>query len=356
VEKSDATQELLQFAETYTIPVATTLRGKGVFPEDHPLSLGIFGYDGTRHAIEGILSEKAGVLLILGSGLNQRDTLFWSKHFNESRTLIQVDNNPSVIGSTYKIDLPIAGDCGSFLEELNTASTEKTQTLLQARSKREEWIARIRATGSRLYDEENCASDAVPIHPARVVRDLRNVMPRDTILLVDSGAHRAFCGHYWESYAPREYISATNLGPMGWAIPAAVGVKMACPDKPCAVVTGDGCMLMHGMEIQTASRYNADITYVVINNSALGNVYLRAKQYGPKAAVYTELPTHNWAAFAESLGVKGIRISEPDNLTAAFEQAMATQGPVLVEVMCGKDYPTPVTPYSESQKEWFNNA
>ena len=78
---------------------------------------------------------------------------------------------------------------------------------------------KIRATGPRHYDGENTASDASPLHPARVITELRRVMPRETVLVVDSGAHRAFCGHYWEAYAPRSYISATNLGPMGWAIP-----------------------------------------------------------------------------------------------------------------------------------------
>ena len=130
-------------------------------------------------------------------------------------------------------------------------------------------------------------------------------MPRDGIVLVDSGAHRAFAGHYWSAYAPRSYISATNLGPMGWAIPAAVGVQCARPDRRVAVITGDGCMQMHGIEVQTAARYRLPIIYLVINNGALGNVWLRARQYGALPAELTSIPDHDWAGFARALGAQG---------------------------------------------------
>ena len=162
-------------------------------------------------------------------------------------------------------------------------------------------MAGIRAT-PRLQDPQNCESAAVPIHPARVVAELRRALPRDGVLLVDSGAHRAFAGHYWESYAPKTYISATNLGPMGWAIPAAVGVQCAQPSKRIAVITGDGCMRMHGMEVATAARYRLPIIYVIIDNAALGNVWLRAHTQGPVPDALTSLPDLDWASFARGLG------------------------------------------------------
>ena len=134
--------------------------------------------------------------------------------------------------------------------------------------------------GPRLYDTENCHRTTKPIHPAAAVTALRKALPRDGIVLIDFGAHRAFAGHYWSAYAPRTYISATNLGPMGWAIPAAVGVQCAQPNCRVAVITGDGCMHMHGMDVQTAARYRLPIVLMVLNNGALGNVWLRAHQYG----------------------------------------------------------------------------
>ena len=195
----------------------------------------------------------------------------------------------------------------------------------------------------------------MPLHPARVLRDLRRVVPRETVLLVDSGAHRAFCGHYWEAYEPRTYLSATNLGPMGWAIPAGIGAKLARPERPLVVVTGDGCMLMHGMEIQTAGRYGIPVIFLVINNSALGNVWLRASQEGPGPAGLTELPTHDWAGFARSLGLKAATVTAPADLEPAFQAALAAGAPYLLDVRCDRAFTTPVTPFNQAKKEWVDD-
>ncbi len=195
----------------------------------------------------------------------------------------------------------------------------------------------------------------MPLHPARVVTELRRAMPKDTVLVVDSGAHRAFCGHYWEAYGPRSYISATNLGPMGWAIPAGIGAKAARLEKPLVVVTGDGCMLMHGIEIQTAARYGVAAIFVVINNGALGNVWLRAIQEGPGPASLTEIPLHDWAGFARSLGLGAATVNKPEELAPAFRQALASGAPYLVDVRCDRSFTTPVSPYSQAKQAWVDD-
>jgi len=203
------------------------------------------------------------------------------------------------------------------------------------------WIDDIRSK-PRLQDVENCSSDASPIHPARVVADLRRIFPRNGILVVDSGAHRAFAGHYWESYEPRTYISATNLGPMGWAIPAAIGVQCAQPKRKVAVITGDGCMHMNGIEVSTAARYQLPIIFVVINNAALGNVWLRAHELGPAPDELTRLPDHDWAGFAKALGSRAETVRDPGELAAAFDRALAGEGPCLIDVKADKAFATPV--------------
>jgi acetolactate synthase-1/2/3 large subunit len=355
VEKSRATSDLLAFAERFEIPVATTLRAKGVFPEDHRLSLGIFGYAGHRHAIEALLSGEVEVLLVLGSGLSQRDTLFWDRKILPSRALIHVDLDPEVIGRTWHTEVPLVGDCGQVLRCLLEAESQRLADLAGTNIERRTWLERLRSSGPRYYDEEHTNSKAVPLHPARVLRDLRRVMPRKTVLLVDSGAHRAFCGHYWEVYEPRTYLSATNLGPMGWAIPAGIGAKLARPERPLVVVTGDGCMLMHGMEIQTAGRYGIPVVFLVINNSALGNVWLRASQKGPGPAGLTELPTHDWAGFARSVGLKAATVTAPAELEPAFQAALAAGVPYLLDVRCDRAFTTPVTPYNRAKQEWVDN-
>jgi len=350
-ERSDAAKGLVTFAETFHIPVATTLKAKGIFPEDHPLSLGVFGYAGTRHASEAILDDDLELLLVLGSGLNERDTMHWNTKLASQRGLFQVNLAPEAVSAGYGGGVAVVGDVAAFLEHLLSEPNEMLGHLDAGKAIRREWIDSIRKL-PRLYDVENCSSEAIPIHPARVIAELRKAMPRDTVALVDSGAHRAFAGQYWESYEPRTYISATNLGPMGWAIPAGVGVKVARPDRPCVVITGDACMLMHGLEIQTAARFNVPVIYVVINNAAFGNVWLRASKIGPKPAELTSLPDHDWSTVARGLGVDAVTVREPKDLARAFQQALESKTAFLVDIKADKRYATPVEPFSASVKSW----
>ena len=352
VEKAGAWKELRRLAERFGIPVATTLRAKGVLPENHPLSLGVFGYAGHPHAIETILSGQVEVLLVLGSGLLQRDTMYWNPKMLPNKALVQVDIDPTVIGRTWPVSLPLAGDCKEVLARLLAEDSPRSLSLEAGRGQRAAWLEQIRGVGPNYYDRENLAGDSVPLHPARVIRELRAALPEDAVLVVDSGAHRAFCGHYWQALRPQSYLSATNLGPMGWAIPAAVGAKAARPELPLAVVTGDGCMLMHGMEIQTAARYGLGIIYVVINNGALANVWLRAHQGGPIPSELTTLPLHDWAGFARSLGLQAATVERPEELAPALYKARDCPGPCLLDVRCDKKFATPVTPYSRAKREW----
>ena len=267
VEHDSAAATLKAVAERFSIPVATTLRAKGVFPEDHDLSLGVFGYAGTRHATAALFAPNLDMLLVLGSGMNERDTMHWTLRDRSKALIIHVNASMQEMTSNGDAAQIVPGSCGAFLDLFS----HEGGALAKTASERRSWLAAIKS-GPRLYDTENCRRAARPIHPAAAIAALREAFPRDGIALVDSGAHRAFAGHYWSAYEPRSYISATNLGPMGWAIPAAIGVQCARPDRRVAVITGDGCMQMHGLEVQTAARYRRPIVYVVLNTCALGNV------------------------------------------------------------------------------------
>src|ERR1700730_2558752 len=288
VEHDAAAARLQEIAERWSIPVATTLRAKGVFPEDHALSLGVFGYAGTRHATAAILDGNIDCLLVLGSGFNERDTMHWTVRERSKAFMIHVNTDMEELTAHGDLGHVVPGSAHAFLDCMHARAALIAPALAAGEARRRGWFAAIKAQ-PRLYDVENLSRATTPIHPAVAIAALRKVFPRDGIVLVDSGAHRAFAGHYWSAYAPRTYISATNLGPMGWAIPAAVGVQCARPDRRVAVITGDGCMQMHGIEVQTAARYRLPIVYVVINNSALGNVWLRARQYGALPAELTSI-------------------------------------------------------------------
>ena len=289
VEHDDAAVALRAIAERWSIPVATTLRAKGVFPEDHDLSLGVFGYAGTRHATAALLGEVPDVLIALGSGFNERDTMHWTLRGRDAGkdTIIHVNTDMDELTAHGLPAHVVPGGCGAFLDLMQEQADAIAVSLAAGQAQRRAWLGRIRQ-GPRLYDTENCSRRTKPVHPAAAIATLREAFPRDGVVLINFGAHRAFAGHYWTAYEPRTYISATNLGPMGWAIPAAVGVQCARPDRRVAVITGDGCMQMHGLEVQTAARYRLPIIYVVLNNCALGNVWLRAHQSGPLPSELTQ--------------------------------------------------------------------
>ena len=317
VEHDAAAAQLRDIAERWSIPVATTLRAKGVFPEDHALSLGVFGYAGTRHATAAILGGDLDCLLVLGSGFNERDTMHWTVRECGKALMIHVNTDMDELTANGDLGHVVPGSCHAFLDFVLSHAVDIGPALQASQALRREWLAKIKS-GPRLYDVENCHRASSPIHPATAIAALRQAFPRDGIVLVDSGAHRAFAGHYWVASKPRSYISATNLGPMGWAIPAAIGVQCARPEQRVAVITGDGCMQMHGIEVQTAARYRLPIVYVVINNGALGNVWLRARQYGALPAELTSIPDHDWAGFARAFGAQGFTVRDPKELPGSF--------------------------------------
>jgi acetolactate synthase I/II/III large subunit len=346
-----APEALCAVAEQFQIPVATTQIAKGTFPEDHELSFGVFGYAGTRHATLALLERDLDLLIVLGAAFNQRDSMHWSSKLTPRNGIFTVNSSAINVGCHGESVTFVRGHAGAFLDWLLAAPSEKLSGLLEGASARKAWIEEIRAA-PRHYDAENCASGQIPIHPARLIAECRRALPRDTIALVDSGAHRAFAVHYWESYGPREFLTAAGLGPMGWAIPAAVGAKAARPASPVVVFTGDGCMQMHGIEIQSAARFNLPVIFIVLNNAALGNVWLRAHTEGPVPARLTEIPDHDWAGFARALGVDALTVHKPDMVAQAVEQALHSGKAFLIDVKAERNAPTPIEPYRQAAQTW----
>lgn len=339
--QSDANAALIQFAERYRIPVATTLGGKGVFPENHFLSLGVLGWFGHGPAINTLTSGTLDVLFVLGSRLNMLTSLGWSSGLRPYSALVVNDINSQGLLGDYPVDLSILGDARTCLTRLNNAPAALSEQLTASIEARQHWLDNLKVNGTLFNAPADYHSELEPIHPARALNVLRQVMPADTLFFSDSGAHGFFAGHYWQSNYPNQCFSTIKyMGSMGWAIPAAIGAKLARPQAPCVVVTGDGCMLMHGIEIQTAARYAVALICVVINNSALGNPKIRADKFSPEMGKLHELPSHDWAGFARSLGALGLTVITPSQLMPAFESALAANRAVVIDVRCG-NYPTP---------------
>lgn len=357
VRKANAFEALQIFADTYGIPVATTMSAKGDLPEDHALSLGVLGWAGSGLANELLVHGEIDCLVVVGSRLGQISSMGWSEKLVRDRKLIHIDLDPDHLNRTYVADLAVVSDAETTLRYWASPREQKMaqSQLMESKPARLQWLAQQREQRPRFYSIDDCHSEQLPMHPARAIYALDAAMPKDTQLFVDNGAHTFFATHYWTMRKPHQYFNIIKYsGAMGWAIPASIGAKMARPDSPVVAVVGDGCMLMQGMEIQTAGRYGLKgMIFIVLNNKAHGNPKLRAQGFTPDAEALTDIVDHNWAAFAESLGVKGFTVADPEKLGDCYAEALLTDGPVLIDVKCGL-YPTPTKVFDETFMEEFN--
>lgn len=332
-----ASRALVAFAERFQVPVMTTLRAKGVFPEDHPLALGTFGLGGSMRARAMLEGNELDALLVLGVSLNENNTL-WSPRLQPRKQLLTVDIDPRALHPNAYTGASALGDARAALEWLSEPGGDAARALAENLPARRAWLSRLSSVPRRVP-----VIASAGLHPGTVIMALRKAAPRDCTVVIDSGAHTFFAGHFFESYAPRQWLVSTVMAPMGWALGAAVGAKLARREHPCAVLTGDGCMLMHALELHTAVRYRLPVVYVIINNGALANVYLRAKLVDPARVPLTRLETIDWVQFARSVGADGIAVDRPEQFEEAFARAFAAERPFVIDAHCDPDVDTPNT-------------
>lgn len=353
---SDASESLREFAHAYRLPVVTTLRAKGAISEDDELSFGVFGMGGSLQASAMVMGneeqeiERPEVLVLLGGNLNENNT-YMSLDVQPLNTLIRVDHNINLQGENRYQQTMVWADIQALFDWLNENAELFSTELKASERERCAWLAKIRQ--GPYYDHAaDRESDAVPMKPARAIKVLRDVAPRDALMVSDSGANSYYCGHNWTSYAPLEYFLLSTTGPMGYGVAMAVGVQRARPDRKVITVMGDGDMGMHGMEFLTACRYKLPILVVLLDNHALGNVYLSLKNAEHKPGAMpvneegiglTHIPRHNWPEFARAAGGDGEYVDDPADLEAAFQRGMDSTMPYLVQVRVDKNAPTPNT-------------
>jgi acetolactate synthase-1/2/3 large subunit len=327
---SDASEEIRALAEMLEIAVATTPKAKGLFPEDHRLSLGPFGYSGSPLAQWHLLESGVDVLLVVGTSLNEWGTLGWDRRLQPSEALIQVDIDPYEIGKNYRITVPVIGDAKSGLTELCYEIRRQRQRYLhwrRGKGKVEPPPDRPRFLNASAMD-----SAAVPIKPQRLMRDLQEALPRDALVFVDGGANRAWAIHYWESLYPRTFFCATGLASMGFGVAGAVGGKFAAPDRVVVSIIGDGGFLMNGMEVSTAVHYGKQVIWVVLNDAGYGMAY-HALRLLKQPDVATRYPRIDCAKVAEGLGAQAFRIREPGEINKELiGRILESRRPTLLDV------------------------
>ena len=330
VRASGAQGELVALAQALQIPVATSLNGKDAIPGTHPLSIGVVGTYSRESANRAV--NRADLVCFIGSETGGMTTHFWAVP-KVGTPAIQIDIDPQALGRNYPLQVSVLGDAKSVLVRM-LGQIDKSSAV-----KREAWIKEVGGLRADWYAKykADLESEAVPIHPARICSELTKHIPDDAVVVVDTGHAGMWMGGMYDlRNATQTYIR--SAGHLGWAFPAGIGAKAACPQRPVVVFTGDAGFWYHIAEVETAVRWNiASVT--LINNNGGGNQSKRGfdRAYGGvQTEQARELWTYNpmnFARLAEDMGALGIRVEQPGEIAPALAQALAAKRPAVIDVV-----------------------
>jgi acetolactate synthase-1/2/3 large subunit len=349
---SGASADIRDLAEMLQVPVATTPRAKGAFPENHPLSLGVLGLSGSPLADEYIKSGSIDVLLVIGASLNQITTLSWDPRIAPSRCLIHVNIDPTAIGVNYRADISLIGDARTIVNEISfrvLRDLESAQVRIAARSGK---VARTKEQVGMFLEPEKMDSEAVPLKPQRLMRDLQECLPDDAILFSDVGNNLLWTLHYLKMCRPGSYVAPFGLLTMGYATAAAIGGKLAAPDRPVIANVGDGCFFMNGMEVATAVTYDIPVVWIVHNNAQLGLIHTFQSFTLGEDTILTRFRRADFAGFAEALGANGYVVERPGELKKVLPDAIAAKKPAVIDCIIDPDEKPPVSSFVKGAKDY----
>jgi acetolactate synthase-1/2/3 large subunit len=326
-----AHEEILELVETYEIPVATTLRGKGIIPEDHEMSLGVVGLYGTNIANK-FLRDEIDILLAIGLSFSEFTTHAWDPNFQPSKSLIQIDIDYSEIGKNYQTKLGIVGDSKAVLTELlhRMGSREKRKlgTMEQIKGMKEK---------RQYFSEPEMNSDSIPIKPQRAMADLRKALPDDVIVFGDIGNNLAWIEAFFQVKKPKGYYICSNLASMGYGVAASIGGQIAAPDRRVVCICGDGGFQMQGMEVVTAVNYDVPVKWFILNNGTLGMIRDTQDILFDRRRVSTDFLNPDYVKLAESMGAEGLRIERPSEIMPVTEEALKNERPTVIDILIDPD-------------------
>ncbi|MDH3681971.1 MAG: thiamine pyrophosphate-binding protein [Acidimicrobiia bacterium] len=329
VRLSGAFDELSRLATELAAPVATTANGKSALAETDPLAVGVFGNFGTP--IANAVVGDADVVLVVGSKLGPTDTANEHPELLDPtrQAIIQVDVEPTNLAWTTPVEVAVAGDAKVVLSRLRDELSGRGS---DRRDGRTAWLQAAVDQHGR-FDAPELTSSAVPTLPQRVIGDLSATLPPEAIVCCDAGENRIFMTHYFRSVASGSFIQPAGVGAMGYAIPGALAARLAHPDRPAVAVCGDGGFAIGMNGLMTAREEELPITVVVLNNGALGWVLHGQRE----RTIASRFADFDHAAIAHSMGVEGIRITDPDALGPAIEGALASGQTTVVDVVTSLD-------------------
>mgnify|MGYP001584889659 CR=1 FL=1 len=326
VTASEAQGEVRRLAEMLSIPVATSLNGKGAIPEDHPLSVGVVG-SYSRWCANRVVAE-ADLVLFIGSHTGGQVTNEW-RIPRPGTPVIQIDIDAAELGRNYTNQVALQGDAKVSLQRLVAALEPITQ--------RPQWLQRAGTlvTECRTETAPLRNSESTPIRPERICKELSEWLPSDAVVVADTGHAGIWTGTMLDLKHPGQTY-ARAAGSLGWAFPASLGAKCAAPERPVVCFTGDGGFWYHIGELETAARRGINTVTVVNNNIALNQVIRGVqREYGDQAGSQGDIwkfTDVDFAQVAQSMGCYGIKVTRPGDLRGALEKALASNRPAVIDV------------------------
>lgn len=333
VASSNARVEVLQLAERFRARVATSARAKGVFPEDHPLSLGVMGLAGHAAARDTLLSDRVDVLLTLGASLNETTTLNWDSRLMPREALIQLDIAVDRIGRNYPVTVPLVGDARTVLAELSY-HVERELAGGDSPARWDEEPSIIHDHGFYEHPEMR-TSTATPITPQRWRVELNEILPRNAIVFSDIGGHMLFNVHDLVIRSRQSFILNLGFGSMGHGTAGPIGAALAAPHRPVIAIIGDACFTMTGMELLTASEYDVPVIWIVENNQMHGITWHGSQHVGDGSPMDSVRYRRKLAIanMARAMGLDAWIVERPGELRPAFMEALERRRPALIEIL-----------------------
>ena len=336
VVSSGAASALTELATFLEIPVLYTLMGKGAIPDDHPLAVGMTGFWGTE--FNNSTAMKADVMMAVGTRLSEADCSSW--YFGETfdvppTKLIHIDINQEEIGRNYTTEIGAVCDAKMALDAILDAAKRKYPGGVKRPEKTGE-IAEAKAA-YRATIAEAQKSDQFPMRPERILADLREVLPRDGFVVADVGWNKNGVGQQFDIYEPGTFVAPGGLATMGYGPSAALGVKVACPDRKVVALIGDGGMGANVSPFATAAVEDIAVVWVVMNNCAFGTIAgLERQHYDHQFGTLFERDgrpySPDFAAIARAYGIDGFTVERAEDFKPMLEKALASNKPCVLDV------------------------
>jgi acetolactate synthase-1/2/3 large subunit len=321
---SSAFAELQSLAEMLMIPVVSTFKGKGAFPENHALSLGPIGMHG--HAEANKIMSEADCVLAIGTRFSDRSVGRFDE-FEKNLKIIHLDVDPAEIGKNQTTSVAIVGDVKASLRIFVKLLMQKAFK----KSEENEWLKHV--TEVKGYWRENLKLHPGELTAARILRKLREVMPAQSIVTTEVGQHQMWASLFYDVITPGTFFSSTGLGTMGWGFPAAIGAKAARPDLPVVDIAGDGSFNMTENSLATSVLDNLPVIVFLVNNYTLGMVAQWQRTFYDRRMIgVDQKQCPDYCKLAESYGAQGIRVGNLDELGQAIKAGLKSDVATVIDI------------------------